>query len=628
MKKSFQALVITFIICTNVYPQVDPDIKVADPVILENFFDGLMNDHLRTKHIAGAVVAVVKDGHLVFSKGYGYSDYANKRPVSADSTLFRIGSISKTFTWTAVMQLVQQGKLNLDEDVNVYLRDFKIPDHEGGPVTLRHLMTHTPGFEDRLIGVFAKDEKALGPYGAILKEQLPERVRPAGVEMSYSNHGTGIAAYIVEQASGLPWVEYAERNIIVPLGMDHTTFRQPLPEHLSGMVSKGYNYENGTLKEYGFEFIPLSAVGGASSTAADMSRFMITHLQLGTYKGVTILDSVNASRMQAVEFRVSPYVSGIGLGIYELVNWNGIRTIGHGGDTFWFHSLMALIPEKNLGLFISFNSQAGDYAQVFGLFMDHFYPLHPQKSEFKLSQENSDKFTGEYRFNRFPHSDITRITSILSTVKVSYDTNGYLLSRERDVQKWLAVNDSTFIKESGDEYLVFGKPENGKYTRAFLGNLAVMPLERVPGIDSGSLHILILTVYMMVFVFTFFYWPAVHLIRKKYILQAGERKTLPTGNKWLGWATSFLVLFFFMGFIAALRNPFEIFYSVPLVIKMLLVIPVILCVLLVVFTYQAYKLAIRKEYNLSGRIHMYTLVFALLLLLWQFNHWNLLGFKY
>jgi CubicO group peptidase (beta-lactamase class C family) len=627
-QKLIAAFLITLMTGAALHPQADPDARITDPVVLENFFDGLMTDHLRSNHVAGAVVAVVKDGKPVFSKGYGYADYAHKRPVSPDSTLFRIGSISKTFTWTAVMQLVQQGKLDLDEDVNIYLKDFKIPEGEGGPVTLRHLMTHTPGFEDRLIGLFAQDEKALKPYGEILKEQLPERVRPAGIEMSYSNHGTGIAAYIVEQVSGQTWDEYVERNIIQPLGMDHTTFRQPLPQHLSGLESKGYNYENGALKEYAFEFIPLSAVGGGSTTAADMARYMITHLQLGTYGTVAILDSTSASLMQAVAFRVSPYVSGIGLGIYELVNWNGIRTIGHGGDTFWFHCLMALVPEKNLGLFIAFNSQTGDYSQVFGLFMDHFYPLHPLKATLELSRENADKFTGVYRFNRFPHSDLTRITSIMSTVKMSYDTSGYLLSQERDVNKWFVVNDSTFIKESGDEYLVFGKQENGKYTKAFLGNLAVMPLERVPFMDSVALHILVLVIWILVFILTFMYWPVAYCIRRKYLLNEAERKALPASYKWPGWLSAFLVLFFIMGFAAALSKPWEIMYGVPTVLKGLLLIPVILCFWLILLLFQAYKLTRRKEYSLSGKVHFYTIVLALILLLWQLNHWNLLGFKY
>ena len=380
MKTIIFSLILIIISCNKVFPQPNTESWISEPALLESFFDGLINDHLKSKHVAGAVVAVVKDGNIVFKKGYGYSDYENKLPVSPDSSIFRIGSISKTFTWIAVMQLAAQGKLNLDEDVNVYLTDFRIPDAEGGPVTLRNLMTHTPGFEDRLLGIFGRDEKSIRPYGEILNEQLPERVRPSGVEMSYSNHGTGIAAYIVENVSGLKWNDYVEQNIINPLGMDHTTFRQPLPGNLDGMASKGYNYENGSLKEYGFEFIPLAAVGGASSTADDMARYMITHLQHGRYNDISILDSASFSRIHGTEFKASPFVSGIGLGIYELVNWNGIRTIGHGGDTFWFHSLMALIPEKNIGLFVSFNTQTADYSQVFGLFLDHLSPFKPAEA--------------------------------------------------------------------------------------------------------------------------------------------------------------------------------------------------------------------------------------------------------
>ncbi len=317
MRTIILSLIIIIISCNKVFPQTNPEAGISDPALLESFFDGMMNDHLKSKHIAGAVVAVVKDGNIFLKKGYGYFDYENKRPVSPDSTLFRIGSISKTFTWIAVMQLAAQGKLNLDQDINVYLTDFRIPDVKGGPITLRNLMTHTPGFEDRLLGIFGKDEKSIRPYGEILNEQLPERVRPSGIEMSYSNHGTGIAAYIVEKVSGLNWDEYVDLNILKPLGMDHTTFRQPLPGHLVGMVSKGYNYENGSLKEYGFEFIPLAAVGGASATADNMARYMITHLQLGRYNDISILDSVSFSRIHGIEFKASPFVSGIGLGIIE-----------------------------------------------------------------------------------------------------------------------------------------------------------------------------------------------------------------------------------------------------------------------------------------------------------------------
>lgn len=628
MKRTILLLLALLLTGYKSYSQVKPDSLMADPVHLEAFFDGLMNGHLRSKQVAGAVVAVVKDGKAIFTRGYGYSDVERKQPVSPDSTLFRIGSISKTFTWIAVMQLVEQGKLNLDEDVNKYLTGFKIPSGDGGPVTLRHLMTHTPGFEDRLVGIFSDDAKSLRPYGEILKEQLPERVRPAGTEMSYSNHGSAMAAYIVEQVSGLSWCDYAEQHIIQPLGMDHTTFRQPLPGNLSGMLSKGYNYEDGRLKEYGFEYIPLSAVGGASSTAADMSRYMITQLQSGRLEKVRILDSLQFSRMQKVEFRVSPFVSGIGLGLYELANWNGIRTVGHGGDTFWFHSLMALIPEKNFGLFLSFNSQQADYAQVFSLFMDHISPLSAPRREIKLTSEQAEKYTGAFRFNRYPHSDLTRIISMTGLVNFRYDTSGCLRSKAGDEQKWLMVNDTTFLKEDGQEYLVFGKEDQGRFTRAYFGNLAVMPLERLPWTDAVGLHLFLLVSCLIVFVMTLIYWPAAYFIRSKYKPDRGARKSLPANVKWLGLGISFVVFLFFMLVMAGLSNPFEIFYGVPPVIKTALILPLILCLLALISVYQAYKLGRLKGIRPSGKIHFYVLIIALFLLLWQLNHWNFLGFNY
>jgi hypothetical protein len=289
---------------------------------------------------------------------------------------------------------------------------------------------------------------------------------------------------------------------------------------------------------------------------------------------------------------------------------------------------MALIPEMNLGLFVSFNTQTADYSQVLGLFMDQISPLKPAKKGIKLTSLNSEKFTGEYRFNRYPHSDMTRIASIMSTLKVSYDTNGYLIARGIDTQKWFMVNDSTFIKESGDEYFAFGELQNGKYTKIFPGNLAVMPMERLPVIDSGSLNIAVLAVWMLVFLFTFIHWPAVYLIRKKYSLNPGEQHPLPALNKWTGWITSVLVLIFIIGLMSSLSKPWELAYGVSPGVKTMLVIPLVLCVLWPVLMFLTYKLTVSKGFNLSGKIHFYVLTFSLLLFLWQLNHWNLLGFKY
>src|SRR2546426_3835658 len=168
---------------------------------VEAFLDGLVPLQLERDDIAGVAIAVVKDGKVLFAKGYGYSDVKKKTPVSAENTLFRPGSISKLFTWTAVMQLVEQGKLDLDRDVNEYL-DFKIPSTFPKPITLRNIMTHTPGFEETVQELFVKDAKDLKPIGNYLKEHLPARIFPPGTTPAYSNYATCMAGYIVQRVSG------------------------------------------------------------------------------------------------------------------------------------------------------------------------------------------------------------------------------------------------------------------------------------------------------------------------------------------------------------------------------------------------------------------------------------------
>src|SRR5215475_13481948 len=141
----------------SAWPRPLPIAGPTTPAEMESFMDGFMAVQLPTAGVAGVTVSVVKDGQLFFAKGYGYADPDKRIPVDPDKTLFRPGSISKTFTWTAVMQLVEQGKLDLDVDVNTYLRDFKLPATFAAPVTLRNLMTHTAGFEDGGAGYLFKD---------------------------------------------------------------------------------------------------------------------------------------------------------------------------------------------------------------------------------------------------------------------------------------------------------------------------------------------------------------------------------------------------------------------------------------------------------------------------------------
>src|SRR5260221_7984229 len=283
--------------------------SLEDTLQLKAFMDGIFLTHLRDKHIAGATVSIVKDGKSLLTEGYGFSDVRARHPVNADSTLFRIGSISKMFTWISIMELVAQGKLKLDEDINHYLNDFKIPEAYPEPITLKHLMTHTAGFEDHVIGLFRRDSSYLKPLGQILARELPARVRPAGGVASYSNHGAGIASYIVEQATGKNFNDYVENNILIPLKMNVTTFRQPLPSFLKPMMSKGYAYTHNELTEKPFEYVPLYPIGGASFSALDMAKLMSALFKNGRYNRSPLLGKATPHFFGSTTPRPPPFLN-------------------------------------------------------------------------------------------------------------------------------------------------------------------------------------------------------------------------------------------------------------------------------------------------------------------------------
>src|SRR5688572_29926986 len=208
------------------------------------FLDGMLPSGMAMGDIAGATVAIVKDDAVLLTRAYGFADVEKRIPVDSTQTLFRPASISKLFTWTAVMQQVEAGKLDLDADINEYL-DFKIEGYGGQPIKLRHLLTHTAGFEESLLDLLVDDVNKIKPLEKALKDSIPARIYPPGSTPAYSNYGASLAGYIVQRASGMPFEQYIEERIFKPLRMEHSTFRQPVPDGLREHVSNGYAAASG-----------------------------------------------------------------------------------------------------------------------------------------------------------------------------------------------------------------------------------------------------------------------------------------------------------------------------------------------------------------------------------------------
>ena len=267
------------------------------------------------------------------------------------------------------MQLVEQGQLDLDEDINSYL-DFEIPASYPEPITLRHLLSHSAGFEDRALGIFVASPAELMPDSEWLPANLPARVRPAGEVSSYSNYGAALAGYIVEHVSGEVYDDYIEGHILEPLGMSHTSTRQPLTPALADGLSLGYVYTDGRFEPRSFEVLQTAPGGSASSTATDMAAFMIAHLQDGRYGSSRILSEATAQQMHSTLFTHDPRLhGGYAYGFAEAER-NGLRIISHGGDTQFFHSQLMLVPSENIGLFVAYNTLGtenlpGDLTQAF-----------------------------------------------------------------------------------------------------------------------------------------------------------------------------------------------------------------------------------------------------------------------
>ena len=332
----------------------------TDPAEMGAFIDELFAQQMDEYHIAGAAIAVVKDGKLFFTKGYGYADVENKIPVDPEQTIFRVGSVGKVITWTAVMQLVEQGKLDLDADVNTYL-DFRIPDTYPQPITMKHLMTHTSGIEDRWLGSLTPDASDLVSEREWLIDNFPGRVRPPGEATGYSNYNAMLAGYIVAQVSGKPYDQYIQKHIFDPLGMTHSTVQSQMPENLCPFASKSYTYVDGAFQPFP-DYLPQPAglpSGFHQASVTDMARFMIARLEGGFYGDAStetrILEEDTARQMLTTLYTPDPRLRGTAYGLFDFSD-NGQWVLGHEGYAPVMESQLMLLPDEHLGVYVVYNS--------------------------------------------------------------------------------------------------------------------------------------------------------------------------------------------------------------------------------------------------------------------------------
>jgi CubicO group peptidase (beta-lactamase class C family) len=616
----------------------------TDPAELEAFLDGLLGKEMEEYHIAGAAVSVVKDGKLFFAKGYGYANLENKIPIDAEQTAFATGSVGKLFTWTAVMQLVEQGKLDLDADVNTYL-DFRIPDTYPQPITLNHLLTHTSGFEERWVGSMVSDAKDLAPAGEWLVSHMAARVRPPGDCIAYSNYNAMLAGYIVARVSGQPYDQYIQQHILDPLGMAHSTARSPIPADLRTFVSMGYMYKNDVFQVYpNYTAQPaLVPSGGQQASVTDMARFMIAHLQDGRYSDATIpevriLEESTARQMHNIQYTPDPRLEGIAYGFFDFSD-NGQRTIGHRGYAVPMNSLLLLLPDQNLGVYVVYNSAGGGNVANphFGFqraFFDHYFPapaVAPIQPPADFS-ERAGRFVGSYRQTAFPYTSFQKVGGLLGgmTVKISDSGDGaLLLSTPYGGGRLIEAEPLYFRQINGPFAIVFREDDRGRINRIYIDPINFTAFDRLDWYETPGFNMPLLLACVLIFL-SMIPVALIRLIRDRHL--SIERKSASHSGRAANWIILGICILNLLVVAAAVWGmmggiPNELL-DPPLILTISLGLGVFAAALTVgalVYTVLAWK---NSYWSVAGRAYYTLVTVAAVAFVWFLNYWNLLGWRY
>jgi CubicO group peptidase (beta-lactamase class C family) len=450
----------------------------AQQARLEAFVDGVVESFRQRDRIAGVTVGILRGGQPLLVRGYGYARLDPAEAVDPARHLFRIASISKTFTYVSAMQLVEQGRLSLDDTVNDRLPErLRVPD-DGfpEPIRIRHLMTHTAGYEDLALGhLFVRDPADVLPADEYLIRHRPRRVRPPGREAVYSNYSVALLGAVIAHVSGMPFEDYVERHVFGPLGMVRTTFREPglrdaraLEGPLAGDIATGFVREAGDYAPRPFEHIAhTAAAGGASSTAPDMLRFAAALLGDGSAGNGRILKPETNARLREVLFANAEGINGIAHGfITDRIGPHD--TFGHGGATLYFHSNFVLVPALDLAVFVSTNTATGRrFAAEFPVRLIEFLDpaaRPPAPVGTTITTEDLRRYEGSYLSNRRPWRSPDALLMSLSgaVTQVKPATGALIVAAPTETLRYLPDGPNRFREDGGHRRLAFLVDDSGR----------------------------------------------------------------------------------------------------------------------------------------------------------------------
>jgi CubicO group peptidase (beta-lactamase class C family) len=619
--------------------------------------DALVQEQMQRFNLPGAAAVVVHRGAVLHSSGYGYADAVAGRAFDSQ-TVFRTASVSKLFTATAVMQLVEQGLLDLDADIHDYL-DFRVPTRFAEPITMTHLLTHTPGFDERLLGSTAsryRVEDIIGLRDYLLAPDATQQVRPPGMVISYSNYGMALAGYVIERLSGKTFEQYIDDHIHRPLGMARSTFVERVSAPPAENHARAHVYRRGRHEALPQTFENAAPAGSQYSTADDIARFMLANLGDGSLDGERILEPAMLTRLHATAFTHHPMLPGWTPGFVEY-HWNGYRLVGHGGDLPGWHSQLTLLPDHDLGVFIHYNGiwpvnldddpRMNVVEAVLAAMVPEAGGIYPRPLQLDTAtgpapegilpvgavETGRMSVAGNYRVTRYSMTSMEKLLlpNSLLRLHVRERPDGTLRVTMPlglvSPSEWLPSGDLFYQREGGSGHLAFGADERGRPTHLYGTFMIPLAFERVRWYESEWILLGLFAFSAVAFMGVTLGWPvrsAVRRMRRRPIPErsAGRQRRVILARAVAGTGAVVVVILFVMLFQALTTGD-----TALLAIQPLLALIAGVCGALAAWLgYATYRGWRADGGPLSERALHGVVAVAGVLFLWQMSYWNVLAF--
>lgn len=479
---------------------------------IESFADDFFTTNMARYNIPGAVFVVVKDGAVVLQKGYGYSNLEHHTIAHPSESLFRIASVTKLFSAIAILQLVEKGDIHLTDDVNQYLSDFKVSNPFTSTLTIKDLLTHTDGFEERNTRIFALNPSELIPLGELLASELKPLVNPPGSMITYGSFSTALASYIVQMKSGLRFEQYVRDYILTPLGMHHSTLEQVLSPDEMQRLATTYTYSSKGFEASPYLYLSTPATGGASVTGADMGNLLIALLQRGVLNEKRVLSEDSVSQMFSRQFSAHPDLPGVTLGFFEHFENNQSALIREGSG-LGVNSRIFVLEHEKLAFFVAYNTRGSEMNEALtSAFLDRYYPDFENMSEPSTAfGTNANITSGFYSYVHSSQYTLTKISKLLAgLLEVRANDDGSLSIKPalmgdpyggfEQSSRWIEIKPMVYEREDGFGRVYFEISDDGKKAYLYSGQGYHGSYQRMQWFQTPFFHLLIIVFFGLSFI--------------------------------------------------------------------------------------------------------------------------------